>query len=125
MPFRCTCGRTFEVTDSFESHIYGCAPFHRRRMSNQEDNRSSTQQDLSGTSFGTDTMTLLSNKIFEYGESISHRRRSFKQQQPSSPTDSINTVDSYASELSTSPSYFFLPTSLNIQNVFDGARRRA
>ncbi|KAI9473917.1 MAG: hypothetical protein EXX96DRAFT_579859 [Benjaminiella poitrasii] len=124
MPFRCTCGRTFEATDSFESHIYRCAPFHRRRMSNQEDK---FMQQESNTSFGTDTMVMLSNRIRGYSENIVRRRQS----QPVSPTDSIKTIDSSTnsnsdtSELSSSPSYFFLPTALNIQNVFDGARRRA
>ncbi|ORY96532.1 hypothetical protein BCR43DRAFT_491860 [Syncephalastrum racemosum] len=142
MPFRCKCGRTFEKTDSFASHTSACAPFHQRRMSEQ--NTASTKQQpppainththssslsITGllsprsppphpgspsSSSGSPT-GMLDSRLFGTSAGSS---TGGDMMAPSSAEDMTN------QQASSMPS-FFMPTGLSLHNAFEGARRRS
>ncbi|KAI9023834.1 hypothetical protein CLU79DRAFT_886915 [Phycomyces nitens] len=127
MPFRCKCGRTFEKTDSFGSHTSACPQFHSRRSSDTYPSQQKHSQDSSVES------SKVHRTSFPFIDSkILHSLSNFLSPTlPESPDSfgaaSLNTKQDHSIEKgqqeTTMPQ--FMPTSLYINNAFEGVRGRS
>ncbi|KAL0090013.1 hypothetical protein J3Q64DRAFT_1831720 [Phycomyces blakesleeanus] len=129
MPFRCKCGRTFEKTDSFGSHTSACPQFHSRRSSDtspgayQKQPQDSTTEpsQVQRTSF-----PFIDSKILQSLAS-NFLSPTLPESADSFGTGSLNAKQDHTIEKGQQETAMpqFMPTSLYINNAFEGVRGRS